>query len=84
MIEKHGALWVADPEAGLIVFEQVDRSRGLLAIVFQRPDGLFTSAIFERCGDPQWSLPVWSERRPEALFDRLGDAKEHVTVILGK
>jgi hypothetical protein len=81
-IEKHGALWEPSREDQQIVFEQLDESSGCLAIVFHRADGLFLSVVFEKIGDHQWILPWWSERRPEALFDVLDDAKRHLTALL--
>jgi hypothetical protein len=80
--EKYGAFWEQSSEDGRIVFEKYDERRGLLALVFQRPDGLLKSVVCKRVKDPHWRLPIWSERRPEALFDRQEDAERHLTTLL--
>ena len=78
-VEKHGGFWLDSPRDGQLVFELYDDRRDLLGIVFRRADGLLKSVLFEKVADPQWTLPVWSERRPEALFDREDDAQKHIS-----
>ena len=85
LIEKHGALWLDDSSdiRTQIVFESYMPEMDLLAIVVRSPFGHFVASMFEKVsGAPQWRLPFWVERRPEALFDDEAAAIIHAKQLL--
>ena len=84
--EKHGGLWGTEhaDSRGTVVFESYLESEDVLAIVFQRQDGLFEAVLFRKSHDVQWRLPWWSEDRPTTLFDSKEDAIQHVTKLARK
>jgi hypothetical protein len=84
LIEKHGALWFDDPDDVRTrpVYEQFDEYTGLLAVVHRSPFGHLVALIYEKIKDPQWGLPFWGERRPEALFNDESEAVNYVENLL--
>ena len=78
--EKCGGLWSDDfvLSGWQVVFESYDPTTDLIAVVFQKED-LFKSVLFEKIADPQWALPVWSEIRPDSLFDNHDEGKQYGT-----
>lgn len=84
LVEKHGGLWLDDLEAvrRRPVYERYDAGVDLLAVAVRSPAGRCVASLFEKIPDPQWRLPFWTERRPEALFDDESDAVAHVTALL--
>ena len=85
MIEKFGAIWSdAFAESGWVVFyERYEPASDSIAVVFLKDIDLFKAVAFEkRDGGPQWSLPWWEERRPEALFDNGDEAIEHAEKLI--
>jgi hypothetical protein len=84
-IEKHGAFWYEDDQSDYrIVFERYDERTDLLAVVKTRLPNLYLAVVMEKGDDPQWRLPIWSELRPEALFDNEDEAVSHVLKLLEK
>ena len=83
IIEKHGAEWYTDDgDAYQIVFEHYDARTELMAVVEFKSPNLYRAAVHEKRDDPQWRLPGWSERRPEALFDNEAEAVAYVMALL--
>lgn len=80
--EKHGGLWEdGSPSTGwALVFEHYEPSLELIGAVFQKAS-LFKAVLYEKGKDPQWRLPWWSERRPEALFGNHEEAVSHVHAL---
>jgi hypothetical protein len=63
------------------VFERYQAQPELIGAVF-RKESLFKAVLFEKAADPYFSLPHWSERRPEALFNEEGEAVSHAQRLL--
>jgi hypothetical protein len=85
LLEKFGGLWVKDSTdvRSQPIYDRFEPTTGLLAIVVRSPSGHFIASIFEKSPpDPQWCLPFWSERRPEALFAEEAAAISHVEALL--
>ena len=84
LVEKHNALWVDDPDdiRTRPVYERFDEYTELLAVVHRSPFGHFVAAIYEKVKDPQWRLPFWAARRPEALFNDESEAVGYVENLL--
>jgi hypothetical protein len=84
LVEKHGGLWLDDATDARTqaLYEHYDPELDLLAVVVRSPSGHFMASLFEKSSDPQWRLPFWSERRPDALFGDEQSAIAHVKSLL--
>jgi hypothetical protein len=85
LIEKHGGLWLDEPNDVRTrpVYERFDQKAGLIAVVYRSPTGHLVAALYEKVeGAPQWRLPYWSERRPEAIFNDESEAISYVENLL--
>ncbi len=76
-IEKHDAYWV-DDLALPIVFERFDPVRSLILIVQYMGPGVFRGSIYEKVPDYRWTLPFWSEHKPEGLFGSVEEAQAYL------
>jgi hypothetical protein len=81
--ERYGAYWYDDEGASgwAVVFERYEPVLDLLATV-SRKGPLFKAVIYGRIGAREYRLPMWCERRPEALFDSQPEAIEHLNALL--
>ena len=81
--ERYGAYWYDDEGASgwAVVFERYEPALDLLATV-SRKGPLFKAVIYEKIGVREYRLPMWCERRPEALFDKQSEAVEHLNALI--
>jgi hypothetical protein len=82
MVDKHGGFW-HDPtgDGWRVIYDRYEAATDRIGAVFTKGN-LFKAVTFEKVSDPQWKLPLWSERRPEAIFDRPADAISHVELLI--
>lgn len=84
-LERDGALWVDDANTGYtLVFEEYNPATDLMGTVYHRPPDFFRAAVFQKTNDPQWSLPWWTERRPDAIFADQSEAIAHVVRLIAE
>ena len=81
MIEKHNGIWVDSLSFNQIIFENYDEVLDCLEIIEQTKENLYKTFLFTKEIDPQWSLPIWSEKVSGSLFSSLSDAKKHLAKI---
>jgi hypothetical protein len=82
MVEKHGGIWddLAD-DGWRHIYERYDAATDRIGAVFGK-GSLFKAVTFEKVSDPQWKLPFWSERKPEAIFGQPGEAISYVELLI--
>jgi hypothetical protein len=81
-IEKYGGLWWNEADDGWrLIYERHDPTVDRIAAVFSKGIS-FKAVTFEKSDNPQWVLPWWVERRPEAMFPNLDDAIMHAEQLV--
>jgi len=81
-IEKHNGLWFEDESSGQLVFEEYAADLDLIGAVYKKEVNFFVSALYSKVSDYQFTMPFWSQVRPEAFFDNQQEAITHVLALL--
>ena len=76
--EKHGATWLESVYVGELVFEHYDARLDILGAIHRRSPALYVACLYGKVKDPGLDFAHWARIRPEAVFDDLEEAKEHI------
>ena len=84
VIEKHGAEWYWSVNDGELVVELYDAEVDVIGAVHKRSEGVFRGCLYGKIKDPGAEAPNWAAMQPEALFDNLEEARDHVLALIAE